>query len=187
MPHGMSASAQLAYDVFQTVAKRFAERARDIGWMTESQNSFEEWCGWEAWLACTENGDWDVYAKPQYSKFGLPGIEAGDWLIDEKQGNKLFVELGLIHDGTGPKKWSGKCDGDREKLLRIADKCPGLHLILVTSRLHDDIAASEKWAARWARLSCWSLETKLTFSAPLPDGGQMVLKGWLIQPDSRRE
>lgn len=173
---------RLAQEVFQIVAKRFADRARDIGWMTETQNSFEEWCGWEAWLACTENFEWDVYAKPQYSKFGLTGTEAGDWLVDDRRGNKLFVELGIIHDGTGPKVWSEKCDGDREKLLRIADKVPGLHLILVTSRLHEDILASEKWLSRWARLQCWGLDTSLSLSAPLPEGGQMLLKAWVVLP-----
>jgi hypothetical protein len=152
--------------------------------MTETQNSFEEWCGWEAWLACTENFEWDVYAKPQYSQFGITGTEAGDWLIDDKQGNRLLVELGIIHDGTGPKAWSEKCDGDRAKLCRIAPQISGLHLILVTSRKHDNIATSEEWLSRWSRLRCWGIETMLSFSNPLPEGGQMLLKGWLVEPQS---
>lgn len=177
-------SVQLANDVFQVVAKRYGQRARHIGWMTDTQNSFEVWCNWEAWLACTENFEWDVYANPLYSKFGVPNKEAGDWLIDDRKGSKLFVELGIIHDGTGPKEWSEKCDGDRAKLLRITDQILGLHLILVTSRLYDDIAASDNWLSRWSRLSCWSITTPLIYSAALPERGQMILKGWLVESES---
>src|ERR1043165_5217398 len=113
---------QLAMEVFTIVAKRFGAKVMELDWMTQTGNSFEEWCGWEAWLACTENFAWDVYAKPPYSKHGVATQEAGDWLVDDKNGTKLFVELGLIHDGTGPTKWAAKCDGDREKLLRIVGK-----------------------------------------------------------------
>lgn len=173
---------QLAQQVFQAVAERFGQRARDIGWMTDTKNSFEVWCAWEAWLACTENADWDVTANPLYSTFGIASRHMGDWLVDDRHGSRLFVELGIIHDGTGAKKWSEKCDGDREKLRRIAHQVCGLHLILVTSREHDDIATSEKWLARWSRLQCWGIETTLSFSAPLPEGGQMLLKGWVIEP-----
>lgn len=171
---------RFAEEVFSVVAMRFGEKARDIAWMTESQNSFEEWCGWEAWLACTENFAWDVYAKPQYSQFGVPGTEAGDWLVNDKHGNRLLVELGIIHDGTGPSAWSEKCDGDRAKLRRVVDKIPGLHLVLVTSLLHEDIATADDWLKRWSRLQCWNIDTTLKYSARFPEKGQMHLRGWLI-------
>ena len=173
-------SNELANLVFRCVAERYAGKAKEIGWMVETQNSFEEWLGWEAWLACTENFDWNVYAKPQYSRFGLPGKEAGDWLVEDASGNKLLVELGLIHDGTGPAEWSTKCDNDREKLLRVTDKTAGLHLVLATSRLHSDIARSEKWLERWSRMQCCSIATPYCVETPLPELGQIVLKGWLV-------
>ena len=121
-----------------------------------------------------------MYAKPQYSKFGAVGTKAGDWLVDDRNGNRLLVELGIIHDGTDPKSWSQKCDGDRQKLMSVADQIPGLHLILVTTLLHDEIATADEWVRRWSRLQCWNLDTSLKFSLPLPDAGQMVLRGWLI-------
>lgn len=170
----------LAHDVFSVIAKRFSEKAREIAWMTETENSFEEWCGWEAWIACTENPAWDVIAKPQYSRFGKTGTKAGDLLVDDRNGNQLLVELGIIHDGTGP-KWSDKCDADRQKLLQVAGSVSGLHLILATSLRHDDIAAANEWLERWSRLTCWSIATPFTYSVGLPEKGQMLLKGWAIE------
>lgn len=163
--------------VFAVIAERFRDRAGDIATFAQTAYSFEEWCNWEALAACNTVRGWRVQPKPRYRDCGADGRKwLGDLLITDGD-QHVLVEIGLVHDGTGP-KWLAKLDNDMEKLkCRLHDGFATLQLIVLAS-WHDDIELTESWTSWLNRLKCWRRETQLNLVARLGDEGRLIVRGW---------
>lgn len=171
----------LANAVFGAIAARFDSRSDDIALIAETQYSFEEWCNWEAFIACKKEG-WRVTPRPQYKKLGLPGVEDfGDLLIgDDYLKSEVLVEVGVVHSGTGD-KWISKLNNDTAKVMRaLRDGVIPLQLILAVS-IRNKIEVCRVWQDWLSRIDCWCLPTSLQQVTPLPPQGQMVLRGWVYE------
>lgn len=169
----------LAKEVFDVIGQRYLSRADDIALCDETEYSFENWCQWEAIIACKRVNGWKVRPKPRYGELGILDCDdEGDLLVtDPNRDLHVLVELGLVHGATG-NKWLSKLDKDTEKVGRkFRDNVVALQLILCTSIIHV-IETAQVWQSWLAKLRCWSHKTDLCFAAPLPPSGQMVLRGW---------
>ena len=52
--------SELTKKVFRQISQRFTSRARDIARFAKTHYSFEEWCNWEAFVACSGVSGWKV-------------------------------------------------------------------------------------------------------------------------------
>lgn len=150
-------------------------RSRDVDLVafTRSQYSFEEWLNWELFAASSRRYGSTVFPKPNYRQIGVDTCDAGDLLI-EHGGSRLFVEVGIVHDGTRD-RWLDKLEHDRLKLLRIPGFAVPLQLLLSVSQraLRTDRQRSD-WLER---LSFWNAGVVADMFIELP-GGWAQLRAW---------
>lgn len=168
-------TSTLAQRVFDTIIARYAIRAIDIANFTRTKYSFEEWLNWEAFAACAAVSEWRSYAKPRYRDLGaIDCKDFGDLLVCEGS-DRLLVEVGLVHDGTG-NKWRDKLAWDVQKLARPLAEISCLHLVVLASAANID--ASETWQRWLAKVPCWGRPDPLKASLLLRPSGQMLIHGW---------
>jgi hypothetical protein len=168
-------ACDLSAQVFCAIASRFIARAVDIGLFAETQFSFEEWCNWEAFLACRSRPEWSVVPKPSYCSLAVASCKDFGDLLVTYEGARSFVEIGLVHEGTGD-KWIDKLNNDAWKLARVQNA--GLLQIIVLVSDKTRIEASDRWQRWLSRITCWSRPTALVQGAPLLPNGSIFIKGW---------
>jgi hypothetical protein len=137
----------LAAAVFESIAAHLVSRADEIALFAQTRYSFEEWLNWEAFAACRARVGWTVAPKPCYSAHTDPGCkDYGDLLVTDKASNaRVWIEIGLVHDGTGD-KWIAKLDRDMEKLRQqFASSITPLQIIVLVS------TSTIRAAANWER------------------------------------
>lgn len=176
MANPTAPSDALAAKVFHAVAGRYQGRADDLARFTATRYSFEEWLNWEAFAACCQFSEWQVQPKPSYCALGVGGCKDHGDLLVVADGQKVLVEIGLAHDGTGH-KWRAKFDWDARKLARPLAEVVPLHVIVLVSE--SDIEASGIWQRWLTKVPCWHRPSTLAASASLPPSGAILIRGWV--------
>jgi hypothetical protein len=165
----------LRVKVFRTIVARFQQGVCDISRFAATGYSFGEWLNWEAFAACSANPRWKVQPKPSYCSLGLAECkDFGDLLVADAD-NKVLVEIGLVHDGTGD-KWRPKLDRDVQKLARPLAGIAPLQMIVLVSK--SSIEESKSWQRWLAKVPCWGRDTDLAVTIPLSPTGVVMVRGW---------
>ena len=174
----MESAKPFPEQVFCAIAGQLASRAADIARFARTRYSFEEWCNWEAFLACSSRPQWQVSPKPMYRSFGvLTSRDYGDLIVRNKDsGAKVFIEIGIVHDGT-LSKWADKLTYDASKIKRISpDQAARLHIVLAIALT--PVPDSRRSMKHWlSGLDFWNLPGCLQQLTAIGPEGQMEIRG----------
>ena len=167
-------------DVFDTIADHVSGRANEIALFLEPGVSFEQWCIWEAFVACRAKS-WLVKPEVSYSEVGLMGSpESADLLVsDPARGDRVLIELALIHDWT-TNRWIASLDHDTDNLEKSLTGGHTPLQIIFAASLMSAITVNQTWNTWLAMTSIWCRSTDLERAIPLGATGQGLLKGWVI-------
>ncbi len=182
---GNAANRDLAAQVFSCFSSVVQERAADLRAFVTSGYSFENWALWETAARCWRRSDWTVHVEPMYRIHALAGISQdarGDLLI-ESAGERIFVELALMHDWTSTKWYSGdgKLAGDRARLMANQGKGIGLLQVVIIVGRCSDIRGNDSWNRAFATSGCWVTPPTFEGSHSLVPDGEGLVFGWWIQ------
>ncbi len=163
----------VAAEVFHTVAACLVQDAESLIRMAATGYSFEEWVNWNAFLVCHRRWGGNTAPKPGYRYFELADTaEMADLWVQTPHGEKVIVEVGLVHDHTSD-KWIEKLAYDRKKLEAArADSLQRLQLVVLVSA-KEAVVDDEKWEA-WLRRA---LPEPADLNVHALDG-QVAVRGW---------
>lgn len=162
---------------FETVYEHFKAKACSLRRFVETTYSFEEWINWESFLACAEAGFAKVVPKPCYSQCGAGGCQSSGDILLENGHEKVLVEIGLAHDGTGS-KWLTKLEDDRKKLSQpLSAGIVPIHLVTCMSRRN--VCTDPRWTEWLKRLNFWSQPTCFDRLLNL-EPGTAHFRAWIV-------
>ena len=181
--------------VFQAIARRWEDRAKDIAFLAKHfWHSFEEWLNWEALLGCRDAGLHNVWPKAPYSHKdqdrSLPKVirfkdtkEISDIMVDSDS-ERVVVEVSVVHGTDGKNR--ARLDHDRMKLnpegCQAADK-KVFPLLLVVSMYHAENpqnASFPRWFTEWVAKSESEMGPAFKHTFKLDECGLFEARGWCV-------
>ncbi len=173
--------------VFDRIAAHLLERRCDILEFAKTKYSFEEWCNWEAFLACQDGWkDVEPRPRPRYGAYlNRDDGRFADLALVGPGNVSTLVEVGVVH-ATHGSKWQTKLNNDTEKLLHALSRTRvrGLQIIVVASSespLTGDKTSRVTWSQWLNKISCWNTPA----FKPEGENDHLWIRGWAFPPNRR--